>query len=715
MSDSLFSSSWYRVAGLRPRLRPHARLHRHVYRGKPWYVLQDLTSQKFHRFEPSVQAVIGLMDGDRTVHEIWLRASDALGDEAPTQDDMIRLLAQLHAADAMQCDVAPDTAELLDRFHKKERRERFGRYMNPFAIRIPLIDPERFLARTLPFVRPLTGWLGVALWLAVVLPALFLAGVHWSVLTEGFLDRILTPQNLFLIWLVFPIIKVLHEFGHGFVARAFGVEVHEMGIMLLVFTPIPYVDASAASALPDRYKRALVGAGGMIVEVFVAALAFYVWLNAESGVVSAVAFNTMVIAGVTTVGFNGNPLLRFDGYYILADLIEIPNLRARSNSFIGYLFERYAIGRRKAEPPATTPGERAWLVGYAVSSFVYRVLVVLAIFLFVLEKSLVLGTILVLIASIGWVGMPVFKTARYLFTDPSLDDSRTRAYSVIGGGAAVLLLLLTFLPMPYRTRSEGVVWIPDEALVRAGTEGFIERVVAVPGTRIRAGDPLIECRDPDLMAEVRVLQARLRLLDARYDEEQVRDRVKADMVEEERLHVRERLARARERSRDLVIHSNVDGVFVAAQIEDLPGRWVRQGEPIAHVLPGDGVTIRSVITQDHIALVRDPETAAQVRLAERRDRVLDARIKRIVPAASQRLPSTALGSAGGGEVAVDPRDERGIHAVEKLFVIDLELPRGPIAANLGERVYVRFAHAPKPLFTQWYRQLRQLFLSRLDV
>ena len=346
MPDSLFSASWYRVSELRPRLRTNARIHRHVYRGKTWHVLQDLTNQKFHRFTPATHSVIGLMDGHRTVHEIWLLAAESLGDEAPTQDDMIRLLAQLHMADVLQSDVPPDTAELLERNQKKVRRELMGRFLNPFAVRVPVLDPERFLTRGLPFVRPLTGWIGVALWLAVVVPAVVLVGSNWSGLSEGFVDRVLTPQNLFLIYLIFPVIKALHELGHGFVARRFGAEVHDMGIMFLVFTPIPYVDASSASALPQKTRRALVGAAGMIVEVFVAALAFYVWLNAEPGAVRTVAFNAMLIGGVTTLGFNANPLLRFDGYYILADLIEIPNLRSRSNAFIGYLMERYVLSHR---------------------------------------------------------------------------------------------------------------------------------------------------------------------------------------------------------------------------------------------------------------------------------------------------------------------------------------------------------------------------------
>ena len=136
----------------------------------------------------------------------------------------------------------------------------------------------------------------------------------------------LSAQNLLLLWLVFPVIKLLHELGHAYAAKAGGGEVHEMGMMLLVFMPVPYVDATAAGGFRSKWRRALVGAAGMLVELFIASLCMFVWVLVEPGVMRAVAFNVMLIAGVSTVVFNGNPLLRFDGYYILSDLIEIPNL-----------------------------------------------------------------------------------------------------------------------------------------------------------------------------------------------------------------------------------------------------------------------------------------------------------------------------------------------------------------------------------------------------
>jgi putative peptide zinc metalloprotease protein len=715
MSAPLFSSSWYRVAELRPRLRRHARINRHLYRGEAWYVLEDVASQRVHRFSPATHAVLRLMDGERSVQEIWELATETLGDEAPTQDEVIQLLGQLHGADVLQCDVPPDTAELLRRHEQYERRQWQSRLMSPLAIRIPLLDPDRFLRRMAPHLRPLMGPLGAALWLALVLPAGVLAVLHADALTENWVDRVLSVQNLVLIWLVFPLIKALHELGHGLLARYFGAEVHDMGVMLLIFTPVPYVDASSASAFPDKRARALVAAGGMVVELLVGALAFYVWLLVEPGVVRSVAYNAMLVASVTTLTFNANPLLRFDGYYILSDWLEIPNLRQRASEYVAWLVQHHALGARDAEPPEADPGERLWLLGFAVASFVYRVIVVAFILLFVFELSFLLGVVLAATSLVTWVVRPVWRAGRFLATSPTLRAVRPRAFAVAGGAALAAALVVLALPLPWRTQAEGVVWIPDEALVRAGTGGFVERVHATPGARVRVGDPLVDCRDPELQAQAQVLAARLRGLEVQRREARLRDLPRAQMLADEIEALGRRLQRVQERLDALVIRSGATGTFVADGIQDWPGRFVEQGELLAHVVEVDTLRVRAVVPQEDIELVRERLRRVELRRAERLDQVLEGRVTRLVPAASPALPSPALGSAGGGAVAVDPRDESGTSAVAPFFQVEIELPAPEQGPAVGGRVHVRFDHGWEPLASRWARALRQLLLSRLDV
>lgn len=338
--DSMYSPMWYRVANLKPRLRSHAEVHRHHYRGRLWYVLQDHSSGRYHRLSPAAYYLVAQMDGHRTFQEIWDRAVDFLGDEAPTQDEMIRLAGQLHTSDTLLCDVPPDTLELFSRHRLHEKMKLKQWFWSPLSIRFPLLNPERFLERWQSVARYAFNWFGFFLWLAVVGYAVSLAGVHWGGLTQNLADRVMTPENLFVLWLVYPVVKLVHEFGHAFATKVWGGEVHEMGIMLLVFIPVPYVEASSASAFSDKSKRMIVDAAGIMVELFLAALAMFVWVNVEHGIIHTIAYNVILIGSVSTLLFNGNPLLRFDGYYFLSDAIEIPNLGSRSTNFLGYLFQR---------------------------------------------------------------------------------------------------------------------------------------------------------------------------------------------------------------------------------------------------------------------------------------------------------------------------------------------------------------------------------------
>jgi putative peptide zinc metalloprotease protein len=272
-----------------------------------------------------------------------------------------------------------------------------------------------------------------------------------------------------------------------------------------------------------------------------------------------------------------------------------------------------------------------------------------------------------------------------------------------------------FVPVPLRSRAEGVVWIPDEALVRVETDGFIERIVARPGGAVRRGDVLVVCVDPVLTARAEVLRGRQRELQARYDEQRPVDQVRAGIIRDEIGYVSDEIARVRERLAGLTIRSEADGVFVMPLSDNFTGRFVRQGELLGHVVDLSAITVRTVVPQSEIELVQSRTRAVEVRLAERLAETRPATLKRQVPGASERLPSAALGSEGGGTVASDPRDPQGLSAVQRVFQVDLELPPVSGLVNIGGRVYVRFDHGREPLAMQWYRELRQIFLARFNV
>lgn len=715
MSAPLLSNSWYRVAALKPRLRSHARLHRHRYRDQVWYLLQDPISNRVHRFTPAARLVIAAMDGRRSVENLWELANKRLGEEAPTQDEIINLLGQLHAADLLQSDVTPDVTEVFDRGEREAKALRRRTYMNPMAVRIPLWDPDKFLNRIEAFIRLLWSRWGALLWLVVMLPALILIPPHWMELTNNFSDRVLAVDNLLLLWLVFPVIKALHEFGHAAATKAGGGEVHDMGLILLVLIPVPYVEASAATAFKSKYERALVGAAGMIVELFIAAIAFYLWLLVEPGATRAVLFNVMLVAGVSTLAFNGNPLLRYDAYYILADLIEMPNLANRSLRYWEYAIKRYAFGVEDAEKPQASEAEIRWFIFYGPASAIYRVLITIAIALFIAGEFFVIGVILAVWAVVAMAVVPVVKGIQHLRDSPGLRLHRRRAVAVTVGTVVTLVIFLFAIPMPFRSNAEGVIWFSEEAMVRPGSNGFVGEFLVEPGTRVVKGDALVRSSDPALEAQLRLSEAKVAELDATYAAQFVADRAKANIVREQLESEKVALARIRERVNGLVARAGADGVFIAPQAVNMPGRYFRKGELLGYVVEKGHPLARVVVAQDAIDMVNLATDRVTVRHVHRPDTVAEGKIVRRAPAGVEYLPSRALSTEGGGQITTDPRDQKGAKTMQRMFQFDIELADNADVAFFGERVYVRFNHEMEPLALQWYRDIRLLFLSRFNV
>lgn len=715
MPGPLLSNLWYRVVNLKPKLRSHARLHRHRYRSRVWYLIQDPASGRVHRFTPSARLVIALMDGKRTVGELWEIANRRLGEDAPTQDEIIQLLGQLHAADLLQSDVTPDAAELFARSEREIRIRHRRSYGNPMAIRIPLWDPDAFLNRFRGLCGLVWGRWGALLWLAVVLPAFVLIFPHWPDLSNNFTDRVLSVDNLFIIYLIFPVLKMFHEMGHASATKAGGGEVHDLGMIFLVLLPVPYVEASASTTFTSKYRRAMVGAAGVAVELLIAAVAFYVWLAIEPGLMRAVLFNVMVVAGVSTLIFNGNPLLRYDAYYVLADLIEMPNLAQRSLRYWSYLCERYVLGMHEIDPPDASRSEKAWLIVYGALSTIYRILVSVFIALFIATRFFFIGVLLAIWSIFAMAVIPLIKGVRHIMLSPRLRRHRTRAIAISTLSVGGLVALLLLAPVPSHTHAEGVVWLPEQSLVRASANCFLAEFILQPGREATIGDPLIRCHDPSLESQQQDAEARVDEWLATYAADIVVDQVKAKVSLAELVEARANLATIRERVSELVVHANASGVFVVSQMNDMLGNYYKKGELLGYVIGDAQKLVRVVVPQDAVDRVRASTDRVRVRIVDDLETSVAGRIIREVPAGNEVLPSRALAIDGGGEIATDPRETHSAKAMQRMFQFDVQLDASEPINRYGQRTFVRFEHQEEPLLVQWYRALRLMFLSRFSV
>jgi putative peptide zinc metalloprotease protein len=582
-------------------------------------------------------------------------------------------------------------------------------------MRLPLWDPDRFLQKWRFLTAPLFTRGAFILWLSIVLSSLVAAMMHWPELKGSLADQLFLPGNLLQLWLIYPLVKMIHEFGHAFAVKKWGGEVHEMGIVLLALTPLPYVEASASTSFSDKPRRIFVAAMGMMVEMLLASIALWVWLNVETGLVSGLAYKVMLIGGVSTLLFNGNPLLRYDGYYMLADLIEVPNLAQRSTRYLGYLLQRYLLGIETAESPVTAPGERGWFLIYGPIAFCYRIVVLIGLVWMVSSRFFIFGVLIALWGCFSLLILPVFRTLSRFLASPAARQRRSRLIKVGLTAIMVGIVLIFVIPLPLWTTSQGVVWLPEQSIIRAGTDCELVEVLVPEGHQVAQDTPLLRGIDPFLAAEVDIYRSRLAELYAVYNAQPLQKRVKRKLLKDEINLIKGDLRQAEEKFARLLIRSPARGRVALIDARNLPGRFVRKGELLGYIVSEHRPTIRAVVSQADIGLVRERLTQIEVRLTERPAISLSADLKRIVPAADLDLPSAALGTGGGGVVAVDPVDPHRRRALQSLFQLDLSLPELVKNPHIGGRAYVRFEHGSMPLAMQWYRSLRQLFLWKFYV
>lgn len=709
---------WKRLEFLRPSLPRHIHIQRRDYNQERWYLLQDKSNGRFHRLTPSAWRLISAMDGRNSLAQILALAANPdfyeTAEEIPTRDDLIHLLQYLHVADLLVCDLPPNTQELFARREQKKQQRWLRLLMNPLTWNIPLGNPDKLLDKLMPVARLLaTRTMGV-IWLLVVGYALLQAGNHWTQLTHGQLDRVLSPSNLLLLWLTYPFFKILHELGHGLFTKVWGGQVNDCGLVFVVGTPLPYVDASAATGFYAKRQRLMVSAAGMAVELFLAALALLLWVQLSGGFLRDFLYNIILIGSVSTLFFNGNPLMRFDGYHLLTDAMDLPNLATRANQQVSYLLRRYAFGVIGVFSPASSVREGWLLAGYGIAAFIYRVFMLFFIILLVANYFPALGLVIgcwLIFFQLVWPGIKAF---RYLLRDKQLATQRKRALGVTGVATVLVIVLLAAVPLPQSTSVEAVLWLPEEARVKAESSGEVVELMVRDGSPVVAGQELVRLQNPTMVAYLAVQQAKLREYEARYQQAWVDDRAQAQLFEQDMAAIKAEITLLQERVGDLVVRSPSDGIFRITRPYYLPGSYLRQGDELAIIEKPDAVRVRAALLQDEVGLVRQATRQVSVRFASDPATLLIADALYEAPVASEQLPNAVLGTQGGGRIAVDATQAGGTKVKEKVFLLDLAVRDYGQSGHFGERAYVKFHHPAEPLLTRWYRSLQQVFIRHFS-
>lgn len=712
-----FSESWYRVANQKICLRPVVHVRRQNFRGERWFVLENPFSNQYFRLRPDAYEFIVRLRPDRTVEQAWQECLARFPDTAPSQETVIQMLSQLYFANLLQYDLAADSTQLFERYRKRRQRELGFRFLNIMFMRFPLLDPDRFLVSTLPVVKHLISPAGAILWLLIATSGLVVVFNHFSELrVQG--EGLLAPGNLPLLYLGLILVKTAHEFGHAYFCRRFGGEVHVLGVMLMIFTPMPYVDATSSWSFRARWQRALVGAAGMIVEIFIASLAVWFWSHTGPGIAHQLAYNIMVVASVSTVIFNINPLMRFDGYYILSDLLEIPNLNQRALMHLRHLAESRLFKVPHSESPASTSAEATWLTVFGLTSSVYRVIVFAGILLAVADRFLIIGLVMAAACLVSWLVAPTVRFVNYLATSPRLQRVRSRAIAVTVGLVAGLVLLLAVVPFPYSFHAPGVVAASQRVVLANATAGQMTALLTRPGTVVQAGQPLVQLVNPELQFDLAAARAHQDEAAARYHEALKNDSAGLEPLLKLREAAAQQVAKLVRDIDRLTIRAPFAGVWVSPRIADRQSTWVERGSDLGLVInPASFQFIATVREEDGSALFTHDPRDGGVRLYGSAGTKLSVTGWHVVPGGQQVLPSAALGWAGGGEVPVtSENNNQGDKTVEPFFEVRGNLTPSPEVVQFdGRSGQAHFRLAPEPLFPRWFRSLRQLLQKRYEL
>lgn len=708
MRESLFSPLWHRYSQQRPQLRSNVTVQQQEYRKKIWYLLINNTNGNHYRINHVAYQFVGRCDGQHTVQVVWDSVLESLQDDAPTQDETIRLLTELDQRDLLRYEALPNIKGMFNRKKEKVKKQRRAT-INPFAMKLSLWDPSAFLDEVSWLPRLIFNPLMFLLWLFAVGFALMSASANWDELTTHFSSHMATPRYLLLTWLSFPFIKALHELGHALAVRNWGGQVHETGITLFLMTPAPYVDASAASAFRRTSHRAIVGAIGIMVELLLASIAMLVWFSSQEGIIHDLAFVTMFICGVSTLVFNGNPLMRFDAYYILCDVFDLPNLATRSRMYWVNLLKRLVLGARSVVSMDKAEGEGKWLFFYAPLSFVLSLTLMSYAVVWLGSQSLVVGVIGALFVLISLLLMPMYGLIRDIVASAALGATRARAKMLITLGLSLMAAVLLWVPVPFSSSAQGVIWIPDEARIRPESEGFIRQIRVNHGDPVEIDEVLFVLEDPSLQAKYEQLKTQIAGLQSDQFNVVFSDPSRAVDISQKIVKIEAELKRVEEKMSGLMVRSKTKGVLVLPHQQDMPNVFVKKGEQLGYVLAQDAIKVRVAVPEPDAALLRERLQRVLVRTADHPDEVILAQVDSDTNTVTHTLPSAALGYSNGGRYATDPSDKEGLTATEAVVLLDLKLPSAMLERS-GVRASVRFDHGSEPIFKQVYRRLNQLFL-----
>ena len=585
-ADTMASSS---SRPLRLAMRPDVTSVRQSYQGRDYWVVKDPLSLKYYRFEEEEYRLLLMIDGKRSPDQIKRQFDYNYAPQKLSLQELYQFAGMLYRSSLLISNTPDQGIELKKRGEKTRSLEFRQSLTNVLAIRIRGFDPDAMLTR----MNAWTAWFFT--WPAFFC-VLLLGGSALALLLtqfETFQNKLPSFENFFAsnnwIWLaiVMALTKVAHEFGHGLACKRFGGQCHEMGVMFLVLTPCLYVNVSDSWLLPSKWQRALIAAAGMYVELVLAAIAVFVWWFSEPGLVNQLALNVIFVSSVTTLLFNANPLLRYDGYYILSDLLEIPNLRSKATLLLQRTSGRWLLGIENRDDPFL-PVRRKWLfLTYSVAAIAYRWFISISIFWFVYKilepyGLKIVGQLLALSVIYGLLGRPLMSLIKFFSVPGRMGTVKSVHFATSVAVFAALVFVIGLIPIPHHVHCYFHVQPDAAANIFVQVPGTLVEIHAQANQPVRKGQPIVTLQSPELVSELASMETRVNVAKSQFTMvswSAATDPTAAESLEEAEATYHNAVASLYKRAEDLnrlVVRAPADGLLLSAP--EVPGENPESGK-----------------------------------------------------------------------------------------------------------------------------------------
>jgi len=689
------------------RMRPDLEIRAQQFQGRNCWVVKDPLAAKYYRFEAEELAMLRMLDGHNSAADIQRRFESAFAPQRIDIAEIQRLIGMLHRSGLVIADALGQGSQLLTRRRERRVQETVDFLVNLLAIRLRGVDPDRFLSA----LNRSFGWLFHPLALLAGLlfgiSSLLLLFTQFETLQARLpaLEEFFSPRNGLLLAIVLAGTKIAHELGHGLSCKRYGGECHELGVMFLVFMPCLYCNVSDAWMVRGKWRRAMIGAAGMYVELLLASACSYLWWFSQPGLLNTVCLDIMFICSVSTLLFNANPLMRYDGYYILADLLEIPNLRQKGADLISACCTAWLFGAGRSLDPLLPQRHRFSFAAFAAASTVYRWLVTLSILGFLYKMLVpyelaVIGHILAFASLASLIAQPAWRITKFLQVPGRFQQMRKTRFAAAVILSAALLATVLAVPLPYRVVCDAIALPADAASIYVEAAGTLEQIHARPGMTLREGEPIVTLANIEMRLTLEKLCGERRLRGTRVLSVQQRalagdERAAAEIetLRESLRMIEQQIAQVEQDTRRLRIVAPRDGCLIPVALRPAApadtgqlaawngsaleprntGAFLQTGTPVCQV--GDPSRLRVVLAIDQREFpFVEPGQSVQLLLPGRCGTTIEGKIDR-VSNDPMRNAALALTTKGGGQLE-SRTDSAGIERpVNTTFQADLPIVR----------------------------------------